>query len=59
MPKRIHRAINLLTDAKMLIVMDTMKIRMRYVADIQNHTYFFEMPDYETELGRKFVTKLK
>lgn len=43
----------------MLKVMDMMKVRMRYVKDIRNHGYFFAEPDYDTELGRKFIVKLK
>jgi hypothetical protein len=43
----------------MLMIMDMMKIRMRYSKDIQNHTYFFTKPDYRTTLGEKFIKKLK
>ena len=46
-------------DRLMLKIMDMMKIRMRYVRDIRNHGYYFALPDYETDLGRKFITKLK
>lgn len=45
-------------DHKMLKVMDMMKIRMRYVQDMKNHIYFFGDPDYQTDLGRKFIVKL-
>ena len=38
--------------------MDMMKIRMRYIKDIKNHAYFFTDPDYETDLGRRFIVKL-
>ena len=27
--------------------------------DIKNHAYLFDAPDYETELGRNFISKLK
>jgi len=43
----------------MLKVLDMMKVRMRYIKDIKNHAYFFTRPDYATDLGRKFITKLK
>ena len=43
----------------MLKIMDMMKIRMRYQRDIKNHAYLFALPDYQTDLGRKFITKLK
>ena len=45
-------------DHKMLKVMDMMKVRMRYVQDMKNHIYFFSDPDYQTDLGRKFIVKL-
>ena len=57
--KSLNRAISRMPDHLMLKVMDMMKVRMRYVGDIKNHAYFFRDPDYETELGRKFITKLK
>ena len=55
----LHRAIARTPDHLMLKIMDMMKIRMRYMRDIKNHAYFFTDPDYDTELGRKFITKLK
>ena len=45
-------------DYLMLKIMDMMKVRMRYMRDIKNHSYFFTDPDYNTELGRKFIIKL-
>ena len=58
MPKTLKSAIVRMPDHMMLKVMDMMKIRMRYMKDIKNHTYFFTDPDYETELGKKFIVKL-
>lgn len=46
-------------DKAMIKIMDMMKIRMRYPKDIKNHTYFFDMPIYDTDLGTKFIKKLK
>ena len=46
-------------DHLMLKVMNMMKIRMRYLQDIKNHAYLFAAPDYETDLGRNFIGKLK
>ena len=43
----------------MLKIMDMMKVRMRYMKDIKNHAYFLTAPDYETDLGNKFIRKLK
>ena len=43
----------------MIKVMEMMKIRMRFVHDIKNHAYLFGEPDYTTELGRKFLNKIK
>ena len=59
MPMRLHPSIKKMSDSKMLKVMDMMKIRMRFIKDIKNHAYLFELPDYETELGKGFITKLK
>mmetsp|Transcript_25354 Transcript_25354/g.33905 ORF Transcript_25354/g.33905 Transcript_25354/m.33905 type:complete len:83 (-) Transcript_25354:317-565(-) len=59
MPMKLHSAIRLMPDYLLLKVMDMMKIRMRYVGDIKNHGYFFDAPDYQTDLGRKFIVKLK
>ena len=59
MPASLHPPIRRMPDQLMLKVMDMMKVRMRYVKDIRNHGYFFAEPDYDTELGRKFIVKLK
>ncbi len=59
MPERLHQAIDKMPDHLMLKVLDMMKVRMRYIKDIKNHAYLFTEPDYETNLGRKFITKLK
>ena len=59
MPTSLHASIRRMPDPLMLKVMDMMKVRMRYVKDIRNHGYFFAEPDYDTELGRKFIVKLK
>lgn len=59
MPSNLHSAIGRMPDHLMLKIMDMMKIRMRYVRDIRNHGYFFDLPDYETDLGRKFIVRLK
>jgi hypothetical protein len=59
MPMRLHPSIKKMSEAKMLKVMDMMKIRMRFIKDIKNHAYLFELPDYQTNLGQGFITKLK
>ena len=59
MPRNLHMQIKKMPATKLIKVMDMMKIRMRYIKDIRNHAYFFTAPSYETELGRKFITKLK
>lgn len=59
MPKSLHDKISVMPDHLMLKVMDMMKVRMRYLQDIKNHAYLFDAPDYETELGRNFISKLK
>jgi len=35
-----------------------MKIRIHFYSDLLNHTYFWEMPDYNTPHGQKFLRKL-
>ena len=59
MPKELKSRIRRMPDHKMLKLMDMMKVRMRYMKDIKNHVYFFKDPDYDTDLGRKFIKKLK
>ncbi len=59
MPKNLQASISKMPDHLMLKVLDMMKVRMRYIKDIKNHAYLFTDPDYETNLGRKFITKLK
>lgn len=51
MPSPLHKPINQMTDRLMLKVMDMMKVRLRYLHDIKNHTYLFAEADYETDLG--------
>lgn len=51
MPREVINKIRKTSDEKMLKIMEMMTIRMRYIKDIQNHTYFFTMPDYQTPLG--------
>ena len=59
MPLRLHPVIKRMSETKLLKVMDMMKVRMRYIADIRNHGYFFELPNYQTDLGKGFIKKLK
>lgn len=58
MPEHLHSKIKKTPSGKMLQIMDMMKIRMRYIKDIRNHGYFFKLPEYDTKLGVKFLTKL-
>lgn len=59
MPEELHRAIKRMPNHLLLRIMDMMKIRMRYLRDIRNHSYFFTDANYDTELGRKFIVRLK
>lgn len=59
MPSQLHKAISDMSDAKITKVMNTMKIRLRYLSDIKNHGYLWSEPDYSTELGLKFQKKIK
>jgi len=35
-----------MSDFKMTKIMDMMKIRIHFYSDLENHTYFWEDPDY-------------
>lgn len=59
MPENFHGAVTGMNEDKMVKVMEMMKIRMRFVHDIKNHTYLFGEPDYSTDLGQKFLNKIK
>lgn len=48
-----------MSDAKMTKIMDMMKKRIHFYGDLLNHTYFFEEPEYNTPIAKKFLTKLK
>jgi hypothetical protein len=39
--------------------MDMMKIRIHFYSDLQHHSYFFEDPKYDNDIGQKFLNKLK
>lgn len=54
MPSSLGKQIGLMSDGKMRQVMDMMKVRLRYMSDIRNHSYLWKEPDYNTELGTKF-----
>lgn len=59
MPREVLKIIRKTSDEKMFKIMQMMTIRMRYMSDIKNHTYFFTLPDYQTDLGKNFLLKLK
>ena len=42
----------------MLLIMDTMKKRIHFYKDLNNHTYFFEEPVYNNPQAEKFLKKL-
>jgi hypothetical protein len=46
MPEELLPKIRRISDDKMMKILDLMAVRMRYMKDIKNHTYFFEKPDY-------------
>ena len=54
-----HSKIKKMSHAKMLKIMDMLKERIHFYGDLQNHTYFFERPDYNSPLSKKMVHKLK
>lgn len=58
LPKNLHSKIRKTSDAKMLLIMDTMKQRIHFFKDLNNHTYFFEEPVYDNPQAKKFLTKL-
>ena len=59
LPEHLHRRVRSLSDSKTLKVMDMMKSRIHFYTDLNNHTYFFEKPQYATQRAEKFLTRLK
>ena len=47
--KSLHRRVRSCSDANMLKIMDMMKQRIHFYADLVNHTYFFIEPLYNNE----------
>ena len=39
--------------------MDLMKIRIHFLKDMKNHTYFFRSPVYDSAVAERFLVKLK
>ena len=58
LPKKYHSKIRSISDGKMVILMDTMKQRIHFYHDLNNHTYFFEEPQYDNPQAAKFLKKL-
>lgn len=56
--EKFHAQIQSLSDSKMAKIKDMMKIRVHFYHDLNNHTYFFEQPQYDTERAAKFLKKL-
>ena len=59
LPEHLHSKIRSMSDAKTTMVMDMMKSRIRFYADLKAHTYFFEEPTYQQAASTKFLKKLK
>lgn len=48
-----------MNDRTLLKIMDLTKTRLRFLSDLNNHTYFFTEPDFESETSLKFIKKSK
>ena len=59
MPKNLHSKIRAMSDTKIRKIMDMMRIRIHFYSDLVNHSYFFEEPSYDNQIGQKFLKKLK
>jgi len=44
-------------NERMLLIMDNMKTRLKFIREIRNHSYFFTQPNYETKLVSEFKKK--
>lgn len=55
----LHKKIKQVDHDKMLMIMDMLKERIHFYSDLQNHTYFFESPDFKSMLSMNFAKKLK
>lgn len=47
----LHRKVKKMSHDKMLKIMDMLKERIHFYSDMNNHTYFFEQPDFGSELS--------
>ena len=56
---RLHSKIRSTSDMKICKIMDMMKSRIHFYADLTNHSYFFEQPRYDTGRAKKFFKKLR
>ncbi len=48
LPEDLHLNIKKVNEPKMRKIMDLMKIRIHFNHDMNNHTYFFIEPSYDT-----------
>lgn len=55
----LHKRIRQTSDKNMLKIMDMMKQRIHFYSDLENHTYFFVEPLYNTERSQKFEKRLR
>lgn len=44
----LHSAVKKVNESKLIKIMDLMKIRIHFFSDMQNHTYFFTDPIFDT-----------
>lgn len=58
MPERIHSEIRKLSYNNMAKIMDMMVPRIQFYSDLVQHTYFFEEPDFTSDIAQKFEEKL-
>jgi hypothetical protein len=50
-PQHLHKSVREMTDVQLLKAMDLVKLRMKFLSDIDKHLYLFEDP----ELGNKKI----
>ncbi|CAI2361875.1 unnamed protein product [Moneuplotes crassus] len=58
LPEELHSAIRQYTYKPMAKIMDMMIPRIQFYSDLKKHTYYFQKPDFDSEIAQKFYKKV-
>ena len=58
LPERLHTAIRKYDYKVLAKIMDLMVPRIQFYSDLANHTYYFEDPDFTSEIASKFEDRV-